>query len=300
VRILVIGRDGQLGQSLREVAAGLDVAPWADLTFVDRETIDFANEASIERTIADIRPDGVINAAAYTAVDKAEDAVELAFQLNASGPKVLAETLAARGGRLIHVSTDYVFEGNKAGPYVETDPINPQSVYGKSKADGEAAVRDALASHVIVRTAWLYSPFGQNFVKTMLRLARDRDAVSVVSDQWGAPTSALELARGLMAICAAWRDEPAAGLEGTYHFAGSGETNWAGLARAVFEASAEAGGPVAEVVDIATSDWPAKAKRPANSRLCSDLFATTFGYRAPDWRQSLSSITARIVKEDAF
>jgi dTDP-4-dehydrorhamnose reductase len=124
--------------------------------------------------------------------------------------------------------------------------------------------------------------------------------VSVVSDQWGAPTSALELARGLMAICAAWRDEPAAGLEGTYHFAGSGETNWAGLARAVFEASAAAGGPVAEVVDVATADWPAKAKRPANSRLCSDLFATTFGYRAPEWRQSLAPITARIVKEDAF
>ena len=153
---------------------------------------------------------------------------------------------------------------------------------------------------MIVRTAWLYSPFGQNLVKTMLRLARDRDAVSVVSDQWGAPTSALELARGLMAICEAWRDDPALGLGGTYHFAGSGETNWAGLARAVFAASAEAGGPVAEVTDIATADWPAKAKRPSNSRLCPDLFAMTFGCRAPDWRQSVSSTTVRIVKERAF
>jgi dTDP-4-dehydrorhamnose reductase len=179
------------------------------------------------------------------------------------GPKRWRWRLLSRADGLIHVSTDYVFEGNKVGLYVETDPINPQSVYGESKADGEAAVRDALASHVIVRTAWLYSPFGQNFVKTMLRLARDRDAVSVVSDQWGAPTSALELTHGLMAICEAWRDDPAQGLGSTYHFAGSGETNWAGLARAVFAASAEAGGPVAEVTDIATADWPAKAKRPS-------------------------------------
>jgi dTDP-4-dehydrorhamnose reductase len=297
VRILVIGRDGQLGQSLREVATVLGVAGWAEMSFIDRETIDFTDRASIEKAVADAGPDVVINAAAYTAVDAAEDEAELAFLINAAGPKALAEVLSERGGRLIHVSTDYVFDGGKATPYVETDAVNPQGVYGKSKAAGEDAVRDTLGAHVIVRTAWLYSPFGQNFVKTMLRLARERDAVSVVADQWGSPTSALELARGLMAICAAWRDDPTKGLGTTYHFAGGGETNWAGLARAVFEASSQVGGPVAEVVDIATADWPAKAKRPLNSRLCCDLFAGTFGYRAPDWRPSVVEATVRIVKE---
>lgn len=297
MRILVIGKDGQLGQSLREVAAALDVAGWAELSFIDRETIDFTDAASIEKAVADAKPDVVINAAAYTAVDRAEDEAELAFQINAAGPKALAEVLSVRGGRLIHVSTDYVFDGGKATPYVETDAVIPQGVYGKSKAAGEDGVPDALASHAIVRTAWLYSPFGQNFVKTMLRLARERDAVSVVADQWGSPTSALELARGLIAICRCWRDDPAKGLGTTYHFAGGGETNWAGLARAVFEASAQVGGPVAEVVDIATADWPAKAKRPLNSRLCSDLFAGTFGCRAPDWRRSVAETTVRIVKE---
>ena len=197
MRVLVIGRDGQLGQSLREVAAALGVAGWAELSFIDRETIDFTDAASIEKAVADTRPDVVINAAAYTAVDGAEDEAELAFQINA-GPKALAEVLSERGGPLIHVSTDYVSDGGKATPYVETVAVNPQGVYGKSKAAGEDGVRTTLGSHVIVRTAWLYSPVGQNFVKTMLRLARERDAVSVVADQWGSPTSALDLARGLI------------------------------------------------------------------------------------------------------
>jgi dTDP-4-dehydrorhamnose reductase len=300
VRILVIGRDGQLGQSLREVVAALGVAGWAELSYVDRETIDFTEEASIEKAVADTMPDVVINAAAYTAVDGAEDETELAFQINVVGPKLLAEVLAERGGRLINVSTDYVFDGGKTTPYVETDAVNPQGVYGTSKAAGEDAVRDTLGAHAIVRTAWLYSPFGQNFVKTMLRLARERDAVSVVADQWGSQRSALELARGLIAICRPWRDDPAKGLGTTYLFAGGGETNWAGLARVVFEASAQAGGPVAEVVDIATADWPAKAKRPMNSRFCTDLFDGMFRYRAPDWRRSVVETTTRIVKETPF
>ncbi len=198
MRILVIGRDGQLGQSLREVATVLGVAGWAELSFIDRETIDLSNAASIEKAVSDARPDVVINAAAYTAVDAAEDEAELAFQINAAGPKALAEVLSERGGRLIHVSTDYVFDGGKATAYVENVAVNPQGVYGKSKAAGEDGVGTTLGSHVIARTAWLYSPFGQNFVKTMLRLVRERDAVSVVADEWGSPTSALELARGLL------------------------------------------------------------------------------------------------------
>ena len=299
MRVLVIVRDGQLGQSLREVAAALGVAGWAELSFIDRETIDFTDAASIEKAVADTRPDVVINAAAYTAVDGAEDETELAFQINA-GPKALAEVLSERGGPLIHVSTDYLSDGGKATPYVETVAVNPQGVYGKSKAAGEDGVRTTLGSHVIVRTAWRYSPFGQNFVKTMLRLGRERDAVSVVADQWGSPTSALELARGLIG---------SAGAGGMIRRRGTGppitsravaRRTGEGLARAAFEASAEVGGPVAEVVDIATADRPAKAKRPLNSGLCCDHFAGTFGYRAPDWRPSVVETTVRIVKETAF
>jgi len=298
VRILVTGCSGQLGKALGEIAAAVQGDEQRTVAFTDRTEIDLARPETIAPALARHTPDVVINAAAYTAVDHAEDEPDLAFAVNAEGVGELARVVAQRGGRLIHVSTDYVFDGTKDAPYVEDDPIAPRSVYGRSKAAGEAALRDALAAHVIVRTAWVYSPFGHNFVRTMLRLGEMRDDVRVVADQWGSPTAAHDLARGLLAVCDTW-ELPGAnetGLGETFHLAGSGEAHWADVAREVFQVSRAAGGPVAEVVNITSDEWPAKAPRPANSRLSSERFAKTFGYRAPDWRQSLMTTVVRIVR----
>lgn len=304
MRILVTGRSGQLGRALGEAAEAArgrgGGAAWDGLILTGREELDLAVPETIAPALARHAPDVVINAAAYTAVDKAEDEAELAFKVNGEGAGVLAREVAGRGGRLIHVSTDYVFDGTKDGPYLEDDRIAPQSAYGRSKAAGEAAVRAAGRGHVIVRTAWVYSAFGHNFVKTMLRLAETRDEVRVVADQWGSPTSAHDLARGLLAVCQAWAVEPGRGLGETFHLAGAGEAHWADVARQVFAASGEVGGPVARVSDITSDQWPAKAPRPANSRLCSEKFARAFGFQMPEWRQSLVTTTVRIVREKAL
>lgn len=298
MRILVTGCSGQLGRALGEIALAKQGGAERDIILTDRTEIDLAQPQTIAPALARHQPDVVINAAAYTAVDRAEDEPDEAFAVNATGVGELASAIAALGGRLIHVSTDYVFDGTKHGAYVEGDPIAPASVYGRSKAAGESVVRDVLAAHVIVRTAWVYSPFGHNFVRTMLRLGEVRDEVRVVADQFGSPTAAHDLARGLFAVCNTWggRDGTQTGLGETFHLAGSGEAHWADVAREVFKASRAAGGPVAEVVDIGSDEWPAKAPRPANSRLSSEKFAAAFGYRAPDWRQSLMTTTVRIVR----
>lgn len=300
MRILVIGGHGQLGRSLAEVAGEQGAGREWQWTFVGRREIDLARAETIAPALEHHAPDIVINAAAYTAVDRAEDEPNAAFAVNAAGAGHLAAVLASRGGRLIHVSTDYVFDGRKASAYVEGDPIAPHSVYGRSKAAGEDAVRAALASHVIVRTAWVHSPFGQNFPKTMLRLAAGHQRVRVVADQWGNPTAAHDLARGLVRICDCWQETPDAGTGETFHLAGEGDANWAEVARAVFAASRAAGGAAAEVDEIGTADWPAKAPRPLNSRLCSVKFADVFGFRMPDWRRSLVTNVVRMVGDAAL
>jgi dTDP-4-dehydrorhamnose reductase len=289
--ILVIGRNGQLAQSLSERAAerGLKLA------FAARPQVDLAQPDTLRRAVAQSGAGIVINAAAHTAVDRAEDEPELAHALNAVAPGVLAETARACGARLIHLSTDYVFDGSGDRPWAETDPTNPRSVYGRTKLQGEDAVRTALPDHLILRTAWVYSPFGGNFVKTMLKVAETRERLTVVADQIGNPTSALDIADGILAAIASWSDNPSLGIGGTFHLAGTGSTSWAGFAREIFAQSSARGGPAAEVADIATADWPAKAPRPLNSRLCSDRFERTFGYRAPRWQESLAAVLGRLL-----
>lgn len=289
--ILVLGREGQLARSLAERAADGGLA----LSFVGRPEADLADPESLRRAVRAKGADVIVNAAAYTAVDQAEDEPERAHALNVAGPRALAEAARERGARLIHVSTDYVFDGSGETPWRESDPTGPRSVYGRTKLEGEEAVRTALPDHAIIRTAWVYSPFGRNFVKTMLAAAEARAQLRVVGDQIGNPTSALDLADGILAIIASWRDQPGRGLGRTYHLAGTGSTSWAGFAREIFSLSRARGGPSAEVEAIPTAEWPAKAPRPLNSRLDSTLFAEMFGYRVPHWRDSLAIVVERLL-----
>lgn len=290
MRLLITGWQGQIAQALGEAAARRsDVEALA----IGRPALDLVKLPTILRTLSDARPDIVINTAAYTAVDKAETDVEAAFALNCDGAARLAEAAAQRNVPLIHLSTDYVFDGFKATPYVETDPTGPRSVYGRSKREGELAVVAANPRHLIVRTAWVHSPFGQNFVRTMLRLAGERAVVRVVADQVGSPTSAEHLATVLLDLAA----RLAAGEEryGILHAAGRGEASWAELAREVFSRSAASGGPRAEVEPIGSVDYPTKAERPRNSRLDTGRLEADFGLKLPDWREGVEASVRRLI-----
>lgn len=255
------------------------------------------SDAAVYAALRTARPDAIVNAAAHTAVDKAESEPDLAFAINAAGAGAVARAAARIGVPLVHVSTDYVFAGDKAEPYVESDPTGPTGVYGASKLAGEEAVLSSGADAAILRTAWVYSPFGANFVKTMLRLAETRDAVDVVDDQRGSPTNALDLADAVIAVVQNLVGGHDPRHRGLFHATGGGEGTWADLAEAVFAASAANGGPSARVKRIATADYPTLAKRPANSRLdCSMLFKR-HGVRLPDWRDGVEAVTARLVWE---
>ena len=272
MRIAVTGKAGQVVSALieRGGAAGHEVVA------LGRPELDLADPASVAATLAAARPDAIVSAAAYTAVDKAETERDLAFAVNGVGAGAVAQAARALGVPLVHVSTDYVFDGLGDRPYRETDPTGPTGVYGASKLAGEQAV---LAAHggnsAIVRVAWVYSPFGGNFVKTMLRLAADRDEVSVVADQIGNPTSALDIADGILLVAAnlAGGDDPR--LRGIFHMTAGGEASWADFAEGIFAASAAHGGPSATVRRIPTADYPTAATRPANSRLDCGLIART-------------------------
>jgi dTDP-4-dehydrorhamnose reductase len=292
VRLLVTGRDGQVARSLAERTAN---HPGIELLFAGRPEFDLADPEAVGTAILSARPDIVISAAAYTAVDLAEDEPERAHAINAAGAGAVAAAAAELGAPVIHLSTDYVFSGAKSGAYREDDDTDPQGVYGRSKLAGEVAVARANPHHVILRTAWVYSPFGRNFVKTMLALAETRQRVRVVADQFGNPTSALDIADGILHIAQALACEGRPGPYGIFHLAGSGDTNWSGLARHVFAESRRLGGPTAEVEDIATADYPTKAVRPANSRLDCDRLWQAFGWRAPDWRDSCRTVVERLV-----
>lgn len=290
MRLVVTGRDGQVAASLLEAgqaAAGVEVIA------IGRPQLDLARPDTVIEAIAAAKPDIVVSAAAYTAVDQAEDEPDLAFAVNAVGAGKVAQAASRLGVPVIHLSTDYVFDGTKDAAYVETDATAPRSVYGASKLAGEQAVASANPHHLILRTAWVYSPFGKNFVKTMLRLAADRDEIAVVADQWGNPTSALDIADAI--LHAAARLHEGAAASGIYHLAGTGEANWSGFARHILDTSRVLGGPLARVRDIATMDYPTKARRPANSRLSSAKFADVFGWRAPDWRQSTEAVVRRLL-----
>ena len=291
MRVLVTGREGQLARSLAERAAGLEEI---ELLAVGRPDLDLEVPGSVARAIADALPHVVINAAAYTAVDQAEDEPERAFRINGDAAGEIANAAREAGAAVIQLSTDYVFDGGSTEPYPEDAATNPINVYGRSKLAGDEQVRAANPSHLIVRTAWVYSPFGRNFVKTMMTAARARDVLTVVDDQHGNPSSALDVADGIFAIIGSWRQGVRTGLGGTYHLAGSGSTSWFGFAEAIMEHCRALGLPAAKVRPIHTDEWPTKAARPTNSTFDCTKFARDFGFTMPQWRDSLPTVVERI------
>jgi dTDP-4-dehydrorhamnose reductase len=287
MRILVTGLQSQLARSLQEKAV-----EHSDLhvEFVGRPELELSERGRSAALIAERRPDIVINAAAYTMVDQAESEPELAFRINADAAGEMAKAAREIGAKIVQISTDYVFNGEADAPYTEDSPTAPLNVYGRSKLAGEEQVRAANPDHLIVRTSWVHSPFGHNFVRTMLRLAADRDEIRVVADQKGCPTNALDLADALLTAVPRCRNWGA-----TYHVAAPEPCSWADLASAVFQASRERGGPWARIVPISTADYPTPAKRPIHSALDSSRFARDFGIRLPDWRSSLEEVVDRLV-----
>lgn len=290
MKLLVLGAGGQVGGELRRLAWPRDYRVAA----CDRDGVDITCRAAVFAAIERERPDLVVNAAAYTAVDRAESEAEAAWAVNAAGPANLAAACGEACVPLIHLSTDYVFDGSKTAPYREDDPVNPLGVYGNSKEAGDRAVREAMREHVILRTAWVYAAHGHNFVHTMLRLAAERPALRVVADQIGSPTSAADIAAAIAAIAA--RIAAGNGRWGTYNFAGAGIVSWHGFATAIFELAAPWRGPPPPVEAIATSDYPTPARRPANSVLDCRKIADHYGIVPRPWRAALADVIHEIYR----
>jgi dTDP-4-dehydrorhamnose reductase len=287
--VLVTGGGGQLASAL--VACG-----GPRIRRVGRPEFDFDRPETIGETFQRVAPAAVVNAAAWTAVDAAETDPEGAARANRDGPALLARLCGEAGIPLIHVSTDYVFDGDKGAPYVETDPISPTGIYGRTKAEGEGAVLASCPRAIVLRTAWVYSATGKNFVRTMVNAGAKNPALRVVGDQYGSPTSADDLAAAIIDILAVfetggWKDSYA----GIYHAAGTGETTWHGLAVAALEAATRHGRTMPEVIAIRTEDWPTPAKRPADSRLDCGKLERVFGVRLPAWRRSLPPTVDRLL-----
>lgn len=282
MRVLVIGTSGQLATELRRCdwPAGLERLP--------EEKVDLSQPEAVGAFLDRHRPELIMNAAAYTAVDRAETERAEAFAINATGPATLASWCARSGAALIHVSTDYVFDGAADRPYREQDATGPLGVYGASKLAGEQAVAQTLPRHVIVRTSWVFSAHGNNFVKTMLRLARDREELRVVADQHGRPTAAADLAEAVVHV--AERIRAGLGTWGTFHFANAGATTWHAFAQAVVDEQAPRTGRRPRVVPITTAEYPTPARRPANSVLDTSRFEREFGLRPRDFRPALSKV----------
>jgi dTDP-4-dehydrorhamnose reductase len=292
--MLVTGREGQVARSLAERAPASE---WT-LTLLGRPELDLEWEpAAIETAIARVNPDIIVSAAAFTAVDVAESEPDRAMAVNARGAGAVAAAADRLGVPIIHVSTDYVFAGYKASPYVEDDEPDPIGAYGRSKRAGEQAVLAATSNAVILRTAWVYSPFGHNFVKAMLRLAADRAEIDVVADQFGNPTSALDLADAILQIAGNLTRSTGPELRGLFHLTAAGDTSWADFARRIFEESAKRGGPAATVNSIASTDYPTPARRPANSRLDSGRIGAVHGVRLPPWQESIGDVVERILSD---
>jgi dTDP-4-dehydrorhamnose reductase len=292
MKVLVTGREGQLVRSLVERARD---RPGLEVVTAGRPAVDLEQPGSLRAAVRAAAPDLVINAAAYTAVDQAEREPERAFRINADAAGEAAAAARETGARIIQLSTDYVFDGTGTRPWRPDDGTAPLGVYGASKLAGEEQVRAGSPQHLIVRTAWVYSPFGRNFVRTMLRLAAERDEVRVVADQRGGPTNALDLADGLLHVASAWASGSDTGLGRTMHFAGQEPCSWAVLGEAVFAASARLDGPSARVVPIGSADYPTPAQRPANSVLDCRDFEVAFGWPMPRWRSSLGEVVRRLL-----
>ena len=274
--LLVFGRTGQVARELARLAP--------EARFLGRDEADLSDPDACARAIRESGCQAVINAAAYTAVDRAETEPDLAGQINAAAPAAMASAAAGLRIPFVHISTDYVFDGSGDQPWVETDPTGPLGVYGASKLDGERGIAAAGGQWAVLRTSWVFSAHGANFVKTMLRLGAERDELRVVADQHGGPTPAADIASACLTMAQAMRAEPARG--GIYHFSGAADTNWAGFAR---EIMAQAG-LACRITDIASSDYPTPARRPMNSRLDCSAIRRDFGIARPDWRAGLAQV----------
>jgi dTDP-4-dehydrorhamnose reductase len=295
-RVLIVGGAGQLGIELQRSFAGTN-----PLVAVDREVVDLRVPDQIRAIVRSVKPDVIVNSAAYTAVDRAESEPEMAAAVNARAPRILAEEARETGALLVHYSTDYVFDGTKEEPWTEVDAPNPINAYGASKLAGEEAIRQLGGRYLIFRTSWVYGPHGKNFLLTMLRLGRERDRLTVVDDQFGGPTTSMELARATRAIV----DGVLAGQYGTdeewaglYHMTCGGSTTWCGLTRAIF---ARAGdlleGRKPEVVAIPSSEYPTPAKRPHNSVLSNARLQERFGMQLAGWETALDEVFARLARQ---
>ena len=305
MRIAVIGSGGQVGSEL----VGLDWSSYlaehkVEVISFTRAELDVTNEAAVRTTLSEVKPDWVINASAYTAVDKAESDSVAAYSVNAVGPEILARYSNELGAKLIHISTDYVYSGEGSAPLTEDDAVGPTGVYGASKLAGELLVSRACKEHIILRTAWVYGASGGNFVKTMLRLGADREHLTIVSDQWGGPTSAVGIAGAIATMIGVVTDRDAGSedlshLWGTYNFSGEPHVNWAQFAQAIFSEAVSMGLISSEpvIASITTEQYPTPAKRPFNSRLSNQKIADVFGLQPDDWRASLKDMLVELREE---
>ena len=290
LKLLVTGSRGQLATALRNLDR-----PGLTVVAIGRPEIDLADPRTVGETIARQRPDVVVNAAAYTDVERAEEAEGEAFAINATGAGAVAAAAAIHGLPVIHVSTDYVYDGTKQEPYVETDPVAPLSAYGRSKLAGEGAVAAANPRHVILRTAWVYAPAGRNFVRAILDRAGKQSELKVVADQRGHPTLAADLAEAILGIAGQLRDEPAGKVSGVYHAAGGEAATWFDFATAIMAASRDAGGPFVPVLPVTTAEFPTKARRPAATVLSMAKLKATFGMALPGYRERTGPCVAAIL-----
>lgn len=298
MKIFLTGGSGQVGFELRRA-----LAPLGEVVAPGRAACDLADEAALRALVRSVRPDVIVNAAAYTAVDRAESDQATAFAVNAAAPRILGEEAARLDALVLHFSTDYVFSGEKDGPYTERDLPGPRNVYGRSKYEGERGLAGACARHLILRTSWVLGAHGHNFAKTVLRLAAGRDSLEVVADQYGTPTSAALLADLCAHLLRQYRQAP--GLPfGTYHVAGGGTTTWYDYARFVLAQAQAAGRPLkagAESVRaIESAAYPAPAPRPRNSQLDTSLFCATFGLRLPPWEEGVGHVVQQILEGERW
>jgi dTDP-4-dehydrorhamnose reductase len=286
MRVLVTGCNGQVGHLLKQMLTNK-----VELLALTRQELDITNELLVNKTISDFQPSVVINAAAYTAVDKAESEEKLAFAINRDGAEYLAKAANKVDAALIHISTDYVFEGNKTGLYSEGDSVNPQGMYGKSKLAGEAAVKEYCDKYIILRTAWVFGEHGNNFVKTMLKLGKERDALSIVSDQFGGPTYAGDISKAIINIIK--EIEIAENINwGVYHYSGTPYVSWFEFAQNIFAKAKDKKvlENIPKLAAITTKEFPTPAKRPKNSKLNCDAIEAEFGVKSSDWQSALQNI----------
>jgi dTDP-4-dehydrorhamnose reductase len=294
MRLLVAGASGQVARSLCALSSSA-----MEVIALGRPRLDVTERSSIDRAIADCRADAVVNAAAYTNVDRAESDTAIAFAVNRDGAGHVAAAARKWLVPVIHLSTDYVFSGRKAGAYVETDETAPQNAYGRSKREGEIEVAALNPDHAILRTSWVYSPYGRNFLTTMLELARARDVVRVVADQQGAPTYAHDLAVAVVAAARRMVESNDSACRGVFHVVAQGRASWSEFAEEIFRRSAAQGGPTARVEPISTTEHPTAAKRPLNSELSAAKFRLVFEHSLPPWRTGVVRCLAALVRHGA-